>query len=433
MTVTAGAPTVLPASELDRRGPVAIRVRRVLGAPVVAVRVILAGGARRELTPGLAAVTGRMLSEGTRRRGFRRIAEDLEARGMLLSTFGQFDAHGLALDALASDWEEALEQAAELLYEPAFPEDRCAWVRRQAQAELESLADQPDIRTAWAFSEQLYAPHPRARRLLGDAASLERITPEDCAAFHRQGLARGGVVAVAGVVDAAALARRVEELFPASGAAAAAEAELPPPDGRRPRRQEVRLAGPGDQAHLYAGHLTVPRDHPDFPALELLAVVLGAGSGLSGRIPTRIREQEGLAYSAHAHTVAGAGLDPGRLMAYVGTAPANVARAERGIAEELERLVAEGVGDRELERARAYLLGREPFRRETARQWADLLAEAAFYGLPLDDPEERRRALSALDRTAVDAAARRHVRPGELGVTVGLPEADGGAGEQQAG
>jgi hypothetical protein len=45
------------------------------------------------------------------------------------------------------------------------------------------------------------------------------------------------------------------------------------------------------QAHLYAGHLTVRRADEDFDALALAAVVLGAGSGLTGRIPERIRER----------------------------------------------------------------------------------------------------------------------------------------------
>ena len=92
--------------------------------------------------------------------------------------------------------------------------------------------------------------------------------------------------------------------------------------------------------------------------------------------------------------------------------------------EEIARLVEDGIEDAELEEARAYLLGREPFRRETARQWADLLTEAEHYGLPLDDPEHRQPELDALDRDTVEAAARRHIRPEELRVTVGLPEED---------
>ena len=71
--------------------------------------------------------------------------------------------------------------------------------------------------------------------------------------------------------------------------------------------------------------------------------------------------------------------------------------------------------------ARSYLLGREPFRRETARQWADLLAEAAIYGLPVDDPDWVAERYRALDRPAAEDAARRHFDAAALRVTVGLP------------
>ena len=170
------------------------------------------------------------------------------------------------------------------------------------------------------------------------------------------------------------------------------------------------------------GHLTVPRGHEDYEALELVAVVLGSGAGLTGRIPARIREREGLAYTAYAQTVAASGFDRGRLVAYVGTSPDTVAQAERGVAEEIARLVDGGVTDAELEEARAYLLGRDPFQRETARQWAELLTEAALYGLPIDDPAWRLGRLRAVDRPTAEAAARRHLKPADLLVTVGLPE-----------
>ena len=99
-------------------------------------------------------------------------------------------------------------------------------------------------------------------------------------------------------------------------------------------------------------------------------------------------------------------------------------KAERGVVEEITRLVEDGIEPAELEESRAYLLGREPFRRETARQWADLLIEAEEYGIPVDDFEHRKAELTALDRATVEAAARRHVHPEELRVTVGLPEED---------
>jgi zinc protease len=406
----------------------ALRVRRVSGAPVVAVRVILRGGARGEAIPGQALVAGRLLGEGTRRRDWRQLAEAVEDRGMVMASSGTFEAHGLAVNALAADWRLALEWAAELILEPSFPEDRCLLLARQAAAELESLADQPDVRTSWGFLRQLYGDHPLGRPVQGDPESLSRLRPADCAAFHQQGMARGGVVTVAGAVDEDEVLQAVGEIFAplrtiaASPVPVALSALEAPglPASQPPSHQRVDLPGV-DQAHLFLGHLTLPRGHRDAAVMGVLAVILGAGAGLTGRIPLRVREKEGLAYSTHAQTMAGAGIDPGRLVAYAGTSPASVERAEAVIREEFTRLVTEGVTPQEVEEARSYLLGREPFRWETARQWAEVMAEAAFYGLPLDDPEWRDHRLREIDQERVEAVARRVLHPEALQVTVGLP------------
>lgn len=426
------APALVPAPPASSSERLVVRVRRVEGAPVVAIRVWLQSGARAEEIPGQALLTGRMLAEGTLRRDWRQIADQAEARGMMLSSFGGFEVHGVSVDALAQDWELALAWAAELLLEPSFPEDRTAWLARQTAAELDSLADQPEVKTVWGFLDQLYAPHPRRRPVQGDAESLLALTPADLAAFHERSLGSRVLVTAAGWLDEEVVERRVRELFASLPAASAPWPEPVAPRGAADRRRVVEVEAE-EQVHLFMGHLTVPRRHADFAALELVAVVLGSGSGLTGRIPERIREREGLAYSAHAQTLAGAGLDAGRLVAYVATSPSTVEQAERGVVEEVTRLAEEGIEDGELEEARAYLLGREPFRRETARQWADLLAEAEHYELPLEDAGWRAARLLELDRGAVEEAARRHLRAGELRVTVGLPEglAEGKEGDEE--
>ena len=413
-----------------------VRVKRVPGAPVVAARIWLAGGARFEEIPGQSYLTGRLLTEGSRRRSWDRIALEAEDRGMVVQSAGVSEALALSIDALAEDADLALEWLAELAFEPAFPEDRFQWSKRQAVAELEGLKDLPEVCTARAFLEQLYHPHPYCRPAQGDEASLERLTPQDCIAFHRRSLGWGGCVVVTGDIDEEAIESRLAELLddPRRGNSGdeprpavpvprtldpAASSSLEPGEGHR----QIELADV-EQAYLYAGHLTVPRHHPQMVALDAAAVILGAGAGLSGRLPTRIREREGLAYAVDVATAAGAGLDAGRLVAYAGTAPETVARAESSMREELARFVEEGPEDDELEEARSYLLGREPFRRETARQWADVLAEAEFYGLPSDRPKEVAARLKSLTRDEVEEAIREWIRPEELRVTVGMPAGD---------
>ena len=138
-----------------------IRVRSLCDSEVVSVQVRLTGGSRTEQVPGQASITGRMLAEGTQRRDWRQIAEQAEDLGMSITAFGGLETIGVAVEALAQDWERAVEWAAELVLEPSFPLDRFEWLVQQNSAELCSLGDQPDVRTGWEFLHQLYHPHPR--------------------------------------------------------------------------------------------------------------------------------------------------------------------------------------------------------------------------------------------------------------------------------
>jgi zinc protease len=395
------------------------RIRRLPGAPLVAIRVAFAGGARVEPVPGAALVTGRGLAEGSRRRDYRELAEAAEGRGLSAAAFGAFEWIGVAVDGLASAWEEALELAAELALEPSFPEARVRLLARQAAAELEAQSDDGAVVTGRAFARLLYGEHPKGRPIQGDAASLARIDRELCLRLHAEALAAGGVVTVAGAIDERRVEACVGRLF--GGLAPPRPPGFPTaPPAASARRVEVATRG-RDQGHLYVGQLSVARTHPDCAALEIAAVALGAGPGLSGRIPNRVRDREGLAYDASADAVAGAGLDAGRLVAYAGTSPATLARAERAIVEELEQVRAAGLAVEEIEEARAYLAGREPFRRETARQWADLAAAGAIEGLPFEDEAWSRRRILEPGAAEVAAALGRHLDPARLAVAVGRP------------
>ncbi len=392
--------------------------RRVDGSGTFALRVWFPGGAVRESLPGQACLAGRSLAEGTLRRDWYRLAVDLEDQGMSVSTFGGLELFGLSLDGLAEDWEKGLEWAAEMLLEPSFDPERVEWLRQQTRAELDSLADQPEVVTAWAFLEQLYGTHPAGRPIQGVPESLERLTSETCRQHHARALEQGPVLALAGDVDPDAVLARFDDLFP--GAGCASPIEVPAAEEQAPTRRDVPTTAP-DQAQLYLGHLTVDRHHEDLAALELLAVILGAGSGLNGRIPQRVREDEGLAYTAQANTVSGTARVVGRLVAYVGTSPDSLERAEAVAREVLEDVATRGVTSDEVESARAYLLGREPFRMETSRQWADLLGQASYFDQPSDDPAWRRARLEGVTLDEVNAAAARHVRVDELVVARGLP------------
>ena len=393
---------------------------------MVAVRVWLPGGSGAEQRPGQALVSGRLLLEGTGSRDWRKICEDAEQRGIALASDAGYEAQGLSIDALADDWELALTWAAELIRESVFPENRCRWLARQAAAELEQMADHPDVKTSWAFDRQLFGDAARGRPLQGSVESLRGLDAEACRRFHRFCLERGAIIAVAGDLSEPEVEARVRHLFgdleSPNWHARAESASAPASAPDSSSHQTVALDEAG-QAYWFGGALTVSRAHPDYWALGLLGIVLGAGGNLSGRISHRVRELEGLAYSCAVATTASAGRDPGCFAVSVGTSPESIHQVEAAVTEELETLVQDGVTAQELQDARAFALGRAPFQRETARQWANLLAQAELFGAAIDDQEwvaRRWRKVALEDMLRV---ARRYLDPGRIRVTVGSAEA----------
>lgn len=421
-------------------GRLRLAALRVPGSDVVAARAWLRGGARMETSPGLALLTGRMLVEGSANRTWREIAEQAEARGVAIDGSGTAEVHGLAVDALASDAGLALDWLAELLLAPSFGRDRLELLRDQTLGDLLSLADRPDVVTGWAFRDQLYHPHPLAAPSQGTPESLAGLSPRDCRRFHEESLARGGVVAVAGAIDEQEVLARLERLFgPAAGAgeqetsarherpfasagtpgASPAASCAPPACGRAERRIEVGTAS-HEQAHVYAGRFTVDRAHTDLPELRALGILLGSDS-LAGLIPNRIREREGLAYAAHVDLLAGAGSDPGALSVYVGTHPDRVERALELVRDCLRLVLERPPEAAVLEECRTGMLGREPFATETAGLRAALLVDSLLFDLPSYRRSWRLERIERLTPRGVFEAARRHIDPDRLRVTVGLP------------
>ncbi len=405
-------------------GRLRLAALRVPDSGVVAAQAWLRGGGRREPLPGLSLLCGRMLVEGSSRRTWSEIAEQAEARGVSLSGLATAEVHGLTINALADDAGLALGWLAELLLEPAFDRARFELLRDQTLGELRSLADRPDVVTGWTFRDQLYHPHPLASPSQGTAESLARLTPRDCRQFHEQAVARGGVVAVTGDIDEEAVLSDLDRLFgggaaPEAAAGGVLRAEPPRPQGRSERRIEV-AAGSREQAHVYTGHFTVDRRHPDLPELRALGILLGS-DGLAGLIPNRIREQEGLAYAAHVDLLAGAGADPGALSVYLGTHPDHVERALELVRDALLEVLERPPEAAVLEACRTGMFGREAFLTETAGLWTGQLVDALLFDLPSYRRSWRLERIERLCPDGVFQAARRHLDPDRMFVTVGLP------------
>ncbi|MGH7403025.1 MAG: M16 family metallopeptidase, partial [Candidatus Rokuibacteriota bacterium] len=170
------------------------------------------------------------------------------------------------------------------------------------------------------------------------------------------------------------------------------------------RWRETRVV-PGAQAQIVMGTLAPTLTDPDYPAVKVLANVLGGG--MAGRFFSELRDTQGLAYTTG--TQYPARVDNSYFLAQLGTAPENVAQAEAALQAQLERVRRERVSDEELRVAKAYLLGRLAMDRRTNARQAWYLAAYEESGVGYEFLDRYVGAVRAVTAADVQRVAERYL------------------------
>ncbi|HZW34797.1 MAG TPA: insulinase family protein, partial [Isosphaeraceae bacterium] len=380
------------------------------GTGVVALELYVDAGTLREAKPGLAALTGRLLEEGTTHRTAEELAEAIEEVGGTL----EVGATGGSVRVRAEDLALALELLADVVRHPAFPAEAVERVARRVAAEVRGDLDDPAFRAELCFRGLVYGAHPLGRDPRGSAREIARLARPDVQEHHRRYFAPEGAILVAtGDFDPHRLARLVTRHFgdwPARGRA------LPPvPSVTSPGRPRVRrIQQPGDQVHIVLGHLGIPRNHPDYDALAVLDHIFGSGPGFCDRLGRIVRDELGLVYAIGGGMTDSADVLPGLFRVYAGTMAEEVERVVAAVTEQVRAMRAGAFSDDEVDRARRYLAGAWVFDFQTVEQRAERLLELERLGLGLDEPRNWPDRIAAITPAQVRKAARTHLRPEAL-------------------
>jgi zinc protease len=355
-------------------------------------------------TAGISNFLHRVMVRGTKRYTAMQLSEAIEDLGGSLDASGDVEYTEVRGAALARNWEALLGLVAEVALRPTLPMEEVERERRLIQSALQTRRDMPFQRAFDLLLHEMYGPHPYGRPSIGRRESVERI---DRAALqaHYTSIYRPDrmVLAVSGHVPGDRVVRVAERLFrttaPAAVPVAATGGAATPGAERRVAEQPVH------QVQVLVGYLAPSLAEPDYAAARVLGTVLGGG--MSGRLFTELRDRRGLAYSVSMLGTYRTG--PSFLLAYLGTAPPNAEAAEAGVLAEIDRIRGEPVTERELARAKAYLLGNLAMDRRTNPRHAWYLAFFEVVGAGWDFPERFARAVEAVTVADVARVAGRYL------------------------
>jgi zinc protease len=349
---------------------------------------------------GAAHFLEHMLFKGTERRGVGEVAATIEGLGGDLNAYTTVDETCFHASLEASAWREALDVLVDMVRHSRLLPEEVERERTVILDEIAGYADDPEAVAGDQLMAMLYPEHPYGRPVLGTPDSVGSLSTDQLLGFWRRHYhpARGLLV-VSGPVGADEVCAEVERLIAGWPAGAERAPASPAPMVARAARWLKR--GTFDASSVHIGMPAVPHGHPDLPALEVLAAVLGQGA--SSVLPRRLELDEGVATRSWAQ------LSPLRLggSLELGFQPNVVTEALPMALEALEEVARGGLDAEAVARARDGLLTDQLFSSETVEGRASDLVWALMQG---DDPhlvERHQQAIAAVRPRQVQAVARR--------------------------
>jgi len=396
--------------------------------PTVSLTASVLTGARYdpEAKAGLAIMVSRLLDEGTENRTSLEIADAIESVGGAIEADGSFERIMATAGVLKKDVDLGLELLSDLLIRPIFPQEFVDKEKERTLAEIVSAQDRPQVVAGWAFNELVYQNHPLHRPSHGYPQTVERLTRTDLLDFHERYFVPNNVIlSIVGDFRVPELLPKIQKAFGSWASKPVVFPTYPQPVRQSGKRLKF-ITMPAQQLNIYLGHLGVTRTNPDYYALQVLDTILGGGAGFTARIPQRLRDELGLAYTTFASITMTAGLDPGRFIAFIGTSPENMKLATEGLLNEIRRIIEEPVTAQELQDAQDYLTGSFVFAFESSPQIARFLVHAEVYGLGFDYVEKYPEYIRALTVEDISRAAKTYLDSENYTLVVVGPVAEDG-------
>jgi zinc protease len=406
-------PTVIPAPAIQAL-PNGLRVvvveRHTL--PLITLRLVVQAGAELDppRLPGTAALVNSLLTEGTKHRTARQIAEAIDSVGGLVDNGVGWDSSFLSLSVLSDQADLAFDLVSDMTEHPAFQQAEIERQRQQTLSGLEVAHDDPAYVADTLFQKLVFEGTPYSHPEDGTLESVPHITAEDLRAFHTRNYQPANcILAVVGDITASEAFARAARFFSAwENVAASAPSPPAVAPALRGAPRVIAIDKPDAvQTEIRIGYLGVPRNSPDYLALSVANEILGGPS--ENRLFKALRSRQGLTYGASSDLVCRRNL--GAWVTKTFTRTEETLKSAHIALEQLKSLRDHEISRQELDTAQAYLVGHLALDFETSQDVASQVLDLIENGLPLDYWNRYPEKIQALTTGDVWNAAQRYLDP----------------------
>jgi zinc protease len=390
-----------------------VLLQRDTSAAIASVQVWVKTGSIHEdsqLGAGLSHFLEHMLFKGTERRAGREISRTVQAHGGYLNAYTTFDRTVYYLDIPAEHTGVAVDVLADAVLHSTLPADEVVSERGVILREIDMGQDDPDHRLGEMLFAAAFREHPYRHPIIGYREVFAAVTRDDLLAYYRARYVPNNLVLViVGAFEPAATRAAVEKHFGSVPRSRLASLALPGEPLQLAPREEHRF----EDVQLTRADLgwQIPGlTHPDAPALDVLASILGGGD--SSILWQALRERARLVHAIDAHS-----WNPGSAGLFLVSFTCETGKREAataGIERELARRAVRGFSRKLLAQAVRQAVVGEINTRQTMAGQASRLGVAEVVVGDLDYSRSYFECLRALTPADLRRVLRSHLVPTRL-------------------
>jgi zinc protease len=373
--------------------------------PIVSIQASFLGGVRyeKESQNGINHFMAVMVTKGTEKQSSLQIAKKVERMSGSINGFSGYNSFGLNFTFLSQHFEEAFALFTEIIKQPSFDREEMEKRRGSILASIRQQEDDLDRLVFNLFRKALYERHPYRMDPLGTLDSIQRLTQKDLKEYYQRIVVpENMVLTVVGDVDERRVILAVQKGFGDLKRGGFSSPSVPqePPLQNRKRLEIFKMK---EQAHFILGFQGITLQHKDRYALEVLDAAL---SGQGGRLFHELRDKESLAYALS--FMAQPNLDKGYIGVYMGTHPDKLETAIHNVLRELKKVKEEGLTEKEVERAKKFLIGNFEIGLQTYGAQASQISLDELYGLGFEHYRKYPQEIQNVSREEVNRVARQY-------------------------
>lgn len=348
--------------------------------PMIDVSVIIPAGAIYDGDKnGLASLTAAALQHGTKNLSKSKIEEELDFIGATLNTFASKESAGLSAKFAAKDQDKVLNIVNEVLTMPVFDKNEFEKEKTRSLTRLDQAKESPRSVIGNYWDKLMYGDHVYANPVSGMVGTMSQLKVDDVKKFYADNYSpNGSAIAVVGDFNSKAMKDKLTKLFSPWKKNGQAKTNLATRPVTMASSANVLLVNKDDarETTFYIGGKGVPRNNPDYVAIEVVNTAFGGR--FTSWLNDELRVNSGLTYGASSGFSMLRNAGTFRISTFTAT---KTTEPTIDLAlKVLDSLHKNGFDEKTLASARNYVKGQFPPRYETSGQLAGLLTSMFWYG-----------------------------------------------------